>query len=244
VEQFEIIRIRIVRVMRYPSFKSRAANFLLVAGLCGCNAILGNESATFAGDGAESGHGGESAGAAGKGGSGGRGGSSGMAGVAFGGSAGVESGEGGEESGGTASGGETQGAAGGESAGGGAGGADDGMGGEGGAATGCNPGCEVPTPVCELGVCVECALDAPPRCGEAQTPEVCVAGVWTPSAQCATESQVCSNGVCVGRYLFGALVDVGVAPGGATMKVVDHGFESGTALACRANACVTGGIRP
>jgi hypothetical protein len=228
--------------MRYSSFKSREANWLLVVGLCGCIASCGTESRNYADGGAESGHGGESAGGGGKGGSGARGGSSGApgaAGVVGGGSAGIDSGAGGEESGGTAS-----GASGGESAGSGSGGAGEGVGGEGGAVTGCNPGCELPTPVCELGVCVECAADAPPRCGEAQTPEVCVSGVWTPGAQCATESQVCSNGVCVGRYLFGALVSVDVAPGGTAMKLVDHGFESGTALMCRANACVTGGIRP
>jgi hypothetical protein len=223
--------------MRYWCFRSREANWLLVAGLCACNASCGNESRNYAADGAESGHGGESVGAAGKGGSGARGGSSGVSG---GGSAGIDSGVGGEESGGRASGGETQGGAAGDRAG----GAGEGIAGEGGAATACNPGCEVPTPVCELGVCVECAVDTPPRCGEAQTPEVCVGGVWTPSTQCATESQICSNGVCVGRYLFGALVSVGVAPGGTAMKLVDHGFESGTALVCRANACVTGGIRP
>lgn len=107
----------------------------------------------------------------------------------------------------------------------------------------CDPACEEPS-FCENGMCVECSAGSVPRCGEQQTPEACVNGAWVPGTSCAETSQVCSNGVCVGRYLFGALTTVSGPSRGTGLELVAHGFEAGSSVACGGKLCLSGGIRP
>jgi len=100
-----------------------------------------------------------------------------------------------------------------------------------------------PTPICEDGVCVACASGAL-RCGDNQTPEVCVEGQWVPGTSCAADGKICSSGECVGKYLVGGLVGVGSTLGATSMKLMEHGFEATQPMVCKSNVCLSGGIRP
>lgn len=117
---------------------------------------------------------------------------------------------------------------------------------DGAASTGCAPPCSGGTPVCEMGMCVQC-LSGAGMCA-ANRPSKCVSGTWVPGEPCTGQTPACSNGVCAAARLTGGIVTVatGVLTAG-NVRLVDHGLEY-TATTCGMIAgkevCVVGGIRP
>lgn len=111
----------------------------------------------------------------------------------------------------------------------------------------CEAECSGRTPVCENGVCVECASDSTPRCIENETPQQCVNNKWVSEPACSGNRPVCARGECASARLVGGLLSVGASSESGSIRLVDHGFEEPPRTCGTLNdesICVIGGIRP